>query len=118
MIRPHCDVTLMQLTGYGVRAALNSCHSTNRTFTQVAYHKWALENNFESKLRSDVEKRKEAAEAEKKRQSMLEAHLHELPPKQCKIIYSERVFRQAVIEWLIATDQVRPRPASLVDRRN
>ena len=38
---------------------------------------------------------------------MLEAHLHALPPKQRKIIYSKHVFRQAVIEWLIATDQVR-----------
>ena len=108
----------MQLTGYGVCAALDSCHSTNHTFTQVADHKWVLENNFESKLRSDVEKRKEAAEADKKWQSTLKAHLHELPPKQCKIIYSKCVFRQAVIEWLIATDQVRPGPASLVDRRN
>ncbi|KAI0683322.1 hypothetical protein C8T65DRAFT_526951, partial [Cerioporus squamosus] len=70
------------------------------------YHRWALGNNFVSKLQSNVDKLKAAAEEEKKCQSTLELHLREMTPKERKIVYTECVYRKAVIEWLIATNQV------------
>ncbi|KAJ2981763.1 hypothetical protein NUW54_g10828 [Trametes sanguinea] len=41
----------------------------------------------------------------------LDPHLREMPPKDKVLRYTEQVFRQAVVEWLIATDQ----PISAVD---
>ena len=49
-----------------------------------------------------------AAEAAKKTQSQLDPHLRERELKTCVIPYTDALFRQVAIEWLIATDQVRP----------
>ncbi|KAJ3531266.1 hypothetical protein NM688_g7598 [Phlebia brevispora] len=70
-----------------------------------AYRKWALENDFQSKLPDDVKKRKEAFNAVKAQQATLDAHLHEMPKKERVYAYTELAFRCAAIEWLIATDQ-------------
>ncbi|KAJ7181815.1 hypothetical protein C8R46DRAFT_885243, partial [Mycena filopes] len=82
--------------------------STNRrhmaTYHAPEYHKWAEENNFESRLEADVKARKAAAaEAQKLQQQTLDAHLRERPERV--IPYSDQVFRDAALEWLIATDQ-------------
>lgn len=65
-----------------------------------------MKNSFESKLPKDVKAQKEAANAatRSEEQSSLDPHLRE---KERVIPYSDKVFREAATEWLIATDQVR-----------
>jgi len=57
-----------------------------------------------SKLREDVELEK--ANAAKDQQTILDGHLKTRPITEKSIPYSNDSFRQAAIEWLIATDQV------------
>jgi hypothetical protein len=40
------------------------------------------------------------------RQGQLDSHLQEVPCKECVIPYTDALFREAAIEWLVATDQV------------
>ena len=47
----------------------------------------------------------EAAEATLK-QGRLDGHLQEIPRKEHTVPYTDALFREAAIEWLIATDQV------------
>ncbi|KAJ7312630.1 hypothetical protein DFH08DRAFT_707697, partial [Mycena albidolilacea] len=72
------------------------------------YRTWAKKNNFESKLEEDIQARKKAAaDAEeaklKLHQQTLEPHLREKPERV--VPYSDDLFRDAALEWLIATDQ-------------
>ncbi|KAF8957688.1 hypothetical protein BDZ97DRAFT_1669493 [Flammula alnicola] len=70
------------------------------------YITWCDKNNFESKLPKAVKARKDAKEAEdRSKQSSLDPHLEERPPKETFVPYSDSLFREAAIEWLIATDQ-------------
>ncbi|KAJ7083048.1 hypothetical protein C8R43DRAFT_832236, partial [Mycena crocata] len=85
--------------------------STNRRHMHKhadIYRKWAEKNDFESKLPDDVETRKKAAaeaeEAKRKlEQQTLDPHLREKPARI--VPYSDDLFKQVVLEWLIATDQ-------------
>ncbi|KAJ7170453.1 hypothetical protein C8R43DRAFT_875858, partial [Mycena crocata] len=82
--------------------------STNRrhmgAYPVSQYHKWAAKNNFESRLPADVQARKTAAaEAHKLEQQTIDSHLRKKPERV--IPYSDSLFRQAALEWLIATDQ-------------
>ncbi|KAJ7760273.1 hypothetical protein DFH07DRAFT_740800, partial [Mycena maculata] len=82
--------------------------STNRRhlgkYHAPQYRRWATKNDFESRLEADVKARKaEAAEANKLEQQTLDPHLREKPERI--VPYSDAVFRDAAIEWLIATDQ-------------
>ncbi|KAJ7799546.1 hypothetical protein B0H14DRAFT_2297495, partial [Mycena olivaceomarginata] len=43
-------------------------------------------------------------------QPTLDNHLRYIPPKKRVIPYSHESFREAAIEWLVATDQVTHRP--------
>lgn len=70
------------------------------------YNNWCTQNNFESKLPKTVKARTAAANKDKK-QSQLDPHLQERVPKTRVVPYSDELFRQAAIEWLVATDQVR-----------
>ncbi|KAJ7808037.1 hypothetical protein B0H14DRAFT_2380921, partial [Mycena olivaceomarginata] len=68
----------------------------------------AKKNNFESRLEEDIQARKKAAAdaAEAKaqlHQQTLEPHLREKPERV--VPYSDALFRDAALEWLIATDQ-------------
>ncbi|KAI0739796.1 hypothetical protein C8Q80DRAFT_1111210 [Daedaleopsis nitida] len=72
---------------------------------RAQYHQWALANNVESRLPSDILKRKEADANAKLAQQTLDAHLRTETPKERVYRYSEAIFRRAVIEWLICTDQ-------------
>ncbi|KAJ7670970.1 hypothetical protein B0H17DRAFT_900186, partial [Mycena rosella] len=68
------------------------------------YHKWAKENNFELRLEADIKARKQAAdEAHKLHQQKLDSHLRERP--ESIVPYSNTIFRDAALAWLIATDQ-------------
>lgn len=40
------------------------------------------------------------------RQGTLDAHLRELPPTEQVARYTDDIFREASIEWLVSTDQV------------
>ena len=52
--------------------------------------------------------RKEAEDAAKDgAQTTLDPHLQERPPKETFVAYSDALFREAAIEWLVSTDQVR-----------
>ncbi|KAK6995737.1 putative AC transposase [Favolaschia claudopus] len=83
--------------------------STNRRHMEAyhapEYRKWCKDNTFESKLPADVKARKaEAAEAKVLEQQTLDPHLQKKPERVVR--YSDKLFRDAAIEWLIATDQV------------
>ncbi len=54
------------------------------------------------KSRNDAKKAADAA----KQQSSIEPHLEERKVKERVIPYSDALFKEAAIEWLIATDQV------------
>ncbi|KAG1906237.1 uncharacterized protein F5891DRAFT_942271, partial [Suillus fuscotomentosus] len=64
------------------------------------YRKWANQHSFKSMLPGDVKARKENAA-----QQRINAHLTEHKAKRV-VPYSDKLFRQAAIEWLVATDQV------------
>ncbi|KAJ7837442.1 hypothetical protein B0H13DRAFT_1463817, partial [Mycena leptocephala] len=77
-------------------------------FHKPDYHKWAKKNNFESKLPDDVMARAEAAEAAadakaKLQQQTLDPHLRKKPDRPAP--YTDDIFREAAVEWLIDTDQ-------------
>ena len=73
----------------------------NLNFLQGQYHKWANTAGFISKLPGDVKRRKAAAEVQTR---TLDRDLRE---KKAAVRYTEKAFRKASIEWLVATDQVR-----------
>jgi len=52
--------------------------------------------------------KEQAAAADRSKQSSIEPHLQSSapPPKERTIPYTDALFRDAAIEWLIATDQV------------
>lgn len=58
-------------------------------------------------LPKDTKHRKAEAEAKTvEAQTTLNPHLQERPVKERIIPYSDLVFRQAAIKWLVSTDQV------------
>jgi recombinational DNA repair protein (RecF pathway) len=70
---------------------------------QPQYQKWCTEV-FESRLEADVKARKEAATAAKQlHQQTLEPHLREKPDRP--LPYTDQLWLDAALEWLIATDQ-------------
>ncbi|KAG1827932.1 hypothetical protein EV424DRAFT_1319071 [Suillus variegatus] len=64
------------------------------------YRKWAKEHLFESMLPGDIKARKENAA-----QQSINAHLTERKLAQRVVSYTDRLFKQAAIEWLVSTDQ-------------
>ena len=81
-------------------------HSTTNMIasSQAAYQKWAETNNFLSMLPKDAEKRHKDIQA--KNQPRLNPHLWEKPQKERTIPYTDKLFCDAAIEWLMSTDQV------------
>lgn len=54
-----------------------------------------------------MKKRKdEAAAAAALDQTTLDSHLRDIPSKEHVLPYTDALFREAAIEWLISTDQV------------
>jgi hypothetical protein len=79
---------------------------------KAKYDSWCAKNNFETKLPKAVKARKAAQEAEDhSKQSSLDPHLEE---RKTFIPYSDSLFREAAIEWLISTDQVSLLISSLI----
>ncbi|KAJ7176397.1 hypothetical protein C8R43DRAFT_827557, partial [Mycena crocata] len=86
--------------------------STNRRhlakFHTPEYHQWCEKTGFESRLEADIAARKLAAaeaedEKERLHQATLDPHLRNRPERPAP--YSDELFREAAVEWLIATDQ-------------
>jgi hypothetical protein len=68
---------------------------------------WADKNKFISMLPKDAQKRRREVQAASEAQSRLDSHLREKPQKERVIPYTDDIFREAAIEWLVSTDQVR-----------
>lgn len=84
---------------------------------KALYVSWCKKNNFESKLPKAVKARKAAKEAEDcSKQSLLDPHLEEQPPRKTFVPYSDSLFWEAAIEWLISTDQVSFLVPSLISK--
>ena len=79
----------------------------NTVAMQPAYEKWCSLNNFESKLPKAVRERKEAALAEdREKQGSLDPHLITGVPRERVVPYSDDLFRDVAIQWLVETHQV------------
>jgi hypothetical protein len=76
------------------------------TFSSETIPQTGEKNQFTSKFPNDVRERKKAAEEKTASQSTLDPYLWDCPVKEKVIPYTNTLFREAVIEWLIATDQV------------
>jgi hypothetical protein len=57
-------------------------------------------------LPKDAKNRRQATM--KDTQQRLDPHLEEKPPRERVIPYTDDLFREAAIEWLVSTDQVTP----------
>ncbi|KAG1838015.1 hypothetical protein DFJ58DRAFT_846224 [Suillus subalutaceus] len=64
------------------------------------YREWAKEHLFESMLPGDVKARKDNAA-----QQSINAHLTEWKLAEKVVSYLDKLFKQAAIKWLVATDQ-------------
>jgi len=67
---------------------------------------WCEKNNFKLKLPNAVKKVEEEASQAMLKQDRLDGHLREVPRKERVVPYTDAQFREAAIEWLVATDQV------------
>jgi hypothetical protein len=66
-----------------------------------------MKNDFETKLPKVLKARREQKLAEDRlKQTSIDPHLEERVPKERVIPYSDSLFRQTALEWLIETDQV------------
>jgi len=74
------------------------------SLVQGKYRNWAKSANFISKLPRDIKKRKAAAEEATR---TLDRDLREKKFSERVVPYSDKLFRRAAVEWLVATDQVR-----------
>jgi hypothetical protein len=61
-----------------------------------------------TKLPDAVKQAKEAANFDRDmlQQSNLDGHLRQIPQQERVVPYSDKLFREVAIEWLVATDQV------------
>ncbi|KAG1758115.1 hypothetical protein EDD22DRAFT_784350, partial [Suillus occidentalis] len=70
-----------------------------------AYHAWCTKNTFTSMLPKDVKDRKNAAAIANAEQGSLDNHLREIKSTERVLPYSDKLFREAAIEWLASTNQ-------------
>ncbi|KAG1720187.1 uncharacterized protein EDB91DRAFT_1257104 [Suillus paluster] len=82
-----------------------SCHKKGLPHQIDAYCKWCKANKFESMLPPDVKERKNAAAVVNAQQGSLDPHLHKVQPCEHVLPYSDKLFREAAIEWLASTNQ-------------
>lgn len=74
--------------------------------SQDEYIQWAQANKFVSMLPRDTKCRKLEAAATAKNQAQLDGHLCKQEEKDCIVPYSDSLFHEAAIQWLVKTDQV------------
>jgi hypothetical protein len=73
---------------------------------QKTYRKWCEENDFESMLPEDA-KARHAEVQSTARQSVVDDHFSIQKPEDKPKSYSDVLFEEAAIQWLVETDQVR-----------
>ncbi|PBK88170.1 hypothetical protein ARMGADRAFT_937696, partial [Armillaria gallica] len=78
------------------------CHC--QSFHKATYQKWARENGFASMLPDDHKELK-AVKTESEWQTHLDPHLKECEKKGFVLPYTDELFQEVSIEWLVATDQ-------------
>ena len=71
---------------------------------KAEYHSWVNQNDFLSMLPKDTKAQKKKVKVDS--QTSLNLHLKEIPVKMCVIPYSDKLFQQTAIEWLVSMDQV------------
>ena len=76
------------------------------SYTQGLYRRWCKSTNFLSMLPEDAKARRAEAIA-KMEQTRVDDHFHQISPEDKPTPYSDAVFKEAAIQWLIETDQVR-----------
>ncbi|KAF9034600.1 hypothetical protein BJ165DRAFT_1318461, partial [Panaeolus papilionaceus] len=87
-------------------AEATTCRRHLQAYHKSTYTKWATANNFISKLPNDVKRRKEEAAAQDRTtQLSLDPHTVSVGPTERVIPYSDSVFRDAAIQWLVETNQ-------------
>ncbi|KAF8834463.1 hypothetical protein BDN67DRAFT_873223, partial [Paxillus ammoniavirescens] len=69
------------------------------------YQKWCKTNNFKSMLPTDVKACNAATAVANAKQSSLDDHVRVIELGECVLPYTDKLFREAVIEWLISTNQ-------------
>ncbi|KAG1812027.1 hypothetical protein EV424DRAFT_1327234, partial [Suillus variegatus] len=85
---------------------LSTCHQHLQKDHELAYNKWAQDNNFELMLPKAVAKCHDTVLKASASQTGLNNHLHDLPPKAKHVLpYTDQLFCKAATEWLISTDQ-------------
>ena len=68
-----------------------------------------MKENFKSKLLKAVHAEKDAKIAEDHaKQQSIKLHLSHGPPKEKVVSYTDALFRDAAVQWLIETNQVCP----------
>ncbi|KAN0113673.1 hypothetical protein V8E52_007472 [Russula decolorans] len=85
-------------------ADVTTCRRHMESYHKRAYLKWATENEFQSMLPKDAKNRRQATM--KDTQQRLDPHLEEKPPRERVIPYTDDLFREAAIEWLVSNDQM------------
>ncbi|KAG2098456.1 uncharacterized protein F5147DRAFT_557572, partial [Suillus discolor] len=93
---------------------LSTCRRHLEKDHELTYNKWAGENSFDSMLLKAVAKRRNDTLKASASQTGLDNHLHERPKAERILPYSDKLFREAATEWLIATDQ----PIQALDHPN
>ncbi|KAH0837807.1 hypothetical protein J3R83DRAFT_6008 [Lanmaoa asiatica] len=73
-------------------------------YHRADYLRWAEANGFTSMLPKDCKERKDRALSTQK-QCQLDPHLHPVAAKEIIPPYSDELFRDTAIQWLINTDQ-------------
>ena len=71
---------------------------------QAEYLQWAEGNRFTSMLPKDAKQHTEKQSGSK--QGRLDGHLQPIPIKENVTLYSDELFCEAAIRWLVDTDQV------------
>ncbi|KAF8882548.1 hypothetical protein BD779DRAFT_1444683, partial [Infundibulicybe gibba] len=69
-----------------------------------SYHKWCKTEDFLSMLPEDTHARK-LDNDKKMQQTQVIDHFDVAEPRKIPVFYSDELFKEAAIEWLIATDQ-------------
>ncbi|KAF8193379.1 hypothetical protein BJ912DRAFT_848479, partial [Pholiota molesta] len=84
---------------------VSTCRRHLESLHVAAYNKWCTANDFESRLPKAVKARAEEKAAEADAQSLLDPHLRERKPEEPTVRYTPELLEQAMIDWLVATDQ-------------
>ncbi|KAF8800066.1 hypothetical protein BYT27DRAFT_7012753, partial [Phlegmacium glaucopus] len=72
---------------------------------QAVYRKWCKQNNFESMLPKDTKARRATFLETTLRQSQVDSHFNPMKPEDKPKPYTNKLFKEAAIQWLIETDQ-------------